>query len=267
MSIDSVRKTSIFDKKLSWTISTKQLVVKALYKSPSIKKLLKMFRILISTSLLCLLCAVDLSAHPIANQEESVSSVSIASSPSTALTSAYSSVITSVASVVTASDYSNFLNAVAVSDSHHLYDETMESDPATASIVRVGAPGRWKYHVIAGRENFPIHYVNRLQAEASFAGRLQVIGYRLQEEANDDYLSCNSEPFEVEVPSTMLTLVSSSFPTSTSTSNFDSYITDVSSAAALLGILAAPELMMRLGALSARGAAAAPLAELPLEHF
>ncbi|MFI0348359.1 MAG: hypothetical protein ACH346_06310, partial [Chthoniobacterales bacterium] len=118
--------------------------------------------------------------------------------------------------VVTAAQYCDFLNHIATErDLAHLYNEAMTSDPTTTSIARVGEPGRWYYEVIAGRENFLINYVNRQQAEASFAGRLQAAGYRLQEEANDNYLSCNSDTFEVEVSSPMLTLVSSS-PTSTS---------------------------------------------------
>ncbi|MFI0347575.1 MAG: hypothetical protein ACH346_02200, partial [Chthoniobacterales bacterium] len=165
---------------------------------------------------------------------------------------------------VRASQYCDFLNQVAASDPHYFYNEAMESDPATACIVRVGEPGSYRYEVIAGRENFPIHYVShvaqtsyadklqagtscadRLKAEASEAGRLQATGYRLQEEPNDDYLSCNSETFEVEVPSTMLTLASSS---PTSTSNFNSYITDVSGAVGFAALLAlCPELMTRFG--------------------
>ncbi|MFI0348261.1 MAG: hypothetical protein ACH346_05780, partial [Chthoniobacterales bacterium] len=88
--------------------------------------------------------------------------------------------------VVTAAQYCDFLNHAATErDPGHLYNEAMTSDPTTASIARVGEPGRWYYEVIAGRENVLINYVNRQQAEASFAGRLQAAGYRLQEEAND----------------------------------------------------------------------------------
>ncbi|MFI0347535.1 MAG: S8 family serine peptidase [Chthoniobacterales bacterium] len=170
------------------------------------------------------------------------------------------------ASAITASDYSDFLNQFATeSDPNHLYNQAMASDPTTACIVRLGEPGRWHYQVIVGRENCPIYYINRLQAEASFAGRLGEMNSeisssvtstsnfnshiedvsRLKEEANDDYLSCNSETFEVEVPSTMLTLLSSS-TTSTSTSNFDSYIEDVSAAVGILGLMALGHEMVTL---------------------
>ncbi|MFI0348712.1 MAG: hypothetical protein ACH346_08145, partial [Chthoniobacterales bacterium] len=155
-------------------------------------------------------------------------------------TSSHSSVMTSA---VTATQYSDFLNQFAAgSDPNHLYNEAMGSDPTTASIVRVGEPGRWHYEVIAGRENCPICYVSHL-AQANYADRLQFSSsspsststFNFNSQIED--VTCNNDTFEVEVPSTMLTLVSSSFPTSTSTSNFDSYITDVSSAAALLGLL------------------------------
>ncbi|MFI0347782.1 MAG: hypothetical protein ACH346_03260, partial [Chthoniobacterales bacterium] len=177
----------------------------------------------------------------------SADKLQIFSSASSTSTSNFNSHIEDVSrvttSVVTANEYCDFLNRVAASNSQYLYNEAMGSDPITASIARVGAPGRWHYEVIAGRENFLINYVNRQQAGASFAGRLQATGYRLQEEANDDYVSCNGETFEVEVASTMLTLAFSSFPPPTSNDN--TYIADAVSAAALLGLLAAPELMMR----------------------
>ncbi|MFI0348654.1 MAG: hypothetical protein ACH346_07830, partial [Chthoniobacterales bacterium] len=137
-------------------------------------------------------------------------------------------------SVVTASDYCDFLNNVATeSDSDHLYNEAMTSDPTTACIARVGTPGRWHYEVIAGQENCPINYVSDL-ARISCADRLQVSSSTTSTSTFNSHIedvSCNNDTFEVEVPSTMLTLVSSSFPTSTSTStsNVNSYITDVSS--------------------------------------
>ncbi|MFI0347209.1 MAG: hypothetical protein ACH346_00340, partial [Chthoniobacterales bacterium] len=64
---------------------------------------------------------------------------------------------------VTASDYCEFLNVAAATDEFHLYDEKMLADPEKACIARVGTPGRWHYEVIAGRENSPIQYINRLQ--------------------------------------------------------------------------------------------------------
>ncbi|MFI0347619.1 MAG: hypothetical protein ACH346_02435 [Chthoniobacterales bacterium] len=61
---------------------------------------------------------------------------------------------------VTAAQYCDFLNHVAATDSPHLYDEAISVDPEVASILRVGASGQRQYEVIAGRENFPICYVN-----------------------------------------------------------------------------------------------------------
>ncbi|MFI0348296.1 MAG: hypothetical protein ACH346_05960, partial [Chthoniobacterales bacterium] len=76
-------------------------------------------------------------------------------------------------SAFTTTQYSDFLNQFATeSDPHHLYNEAMGSDPTTACIVRVGAPGRWHYEVIAGQENCPINYVSHL-SQASYADRLQ----------------------------------------------------------------------------------------------
>ncbi|MFI0347480.1 MAG: hypothetical protein ACH346_01725, partial [Chthoniobacterales bacterium] len=139
---------------------------------------------------------------------------------------------------VTASDYCDFLNDTAVADPHHLYNEQMSSDPQAACIVRVGVPGRWHYEVIAGRENYPIHYVSHL-LQISCAYRLQVSSSPTSTSSFDSHIedvSCNNDSFEIEVPSTLLTLVSSSFPTSTS--NFDSYISDVSAAVGLLALVA-----------------------------
>ncbi|MFI0347580.1 MAG: hypothetical protein ACH346_02235 [Chthoniobacterales bacterium] len=158
---------------------------------------------------------------------------------------------------VTAAEYCDFLNCVAKEDPDDLYNQAMASDPITASIVRVGAPGRWHYQVIEGRENYPIDYVSEL-AQASYTNRLQAsssststsnFNSHIEDVSGNSCIedvSSNNDSFEVEVPSTMLTLVSSSFPTSTSTSNFDSYITDVSAAVGLLGLLALGHEMVTL---------------------
>ena len=66
---------------------------------------------------------------------------------------------------VTATQYSDFLNHEAVTDSNHLYNEAMETDPASACIVRFGQPGSYYYEVIAGRENFAVTYVNKNDEE------------------------------------------------------------------------------------------------------
>ncbi|MFI0347842.1 MAG: hypothetical protein ACH346_03570, partial [Chthoniobacterales bacterium] len=247
---------------------------------------------------------------------------------------AHSSVTTRV---VTALDYSLFLNAVAVTDPHHLYHEEMGSDEKSACITRVGAPGSYRYEVIVGRENFLIsdiswlskaRYCNWLQA--SSAGILGEINHgtavtstsnfnshiedvsetgvydlsSIDEDATDDSLLNRGIPrnpdasyfivddeqsfpisnllspisysiadensgFRVAMPSAlaMLTLASSS-PASTSTSNFNSYIGDVSAAAALVGLLACPELMIRSGAGRAEQSAAdVEIAENKVEEW
>ncbi|MFI0348127.1 MAG: hypothetical protein ACH346_05085 [Chthoniobacterales bacterium] len=79
--------------------------------------------------------------------------------------------------LVTVSDYCDFLNHVAATDPHHLYDEAMGSNENTACIQRLGEPGSYHYEVITGRENDPITYVTWLDKarycnwlEASEAG-------------------------------------------------------------------------------------------------
>ncbi|MFI0347945.1 MAG: hypothetical protein ACH346_04120, partial [Chthoniobacterales bacterium] len=77
---------------------------------------------------------------------------------------------------VTASEYCNFLNHIAPSDAipaaeihdnvelNPVYDEHMAFDPVASCIARLGAPGRWHYEVIVGRENFPITFVSEQTA-------------------------------------------------------------------------------------------------------
>lgn len=49
---------------------------------------------------------------------------------------------------VTATEYCEFLNVVAATDEHHLYNQAISTDPSTACIARAGAPGWWHYEVI-----------------------------------------------------------------------------------------------------------------------
>lgn len=82
----------------------------------------------------------------------------------------------SIARVVTANDYANFLNRAATNniplhsadsiEADHLYSEKIESDPEAACLIRVGNPGQYSYQVIAGRENFPVMYVTELNQES-----------------------------------------------------------------------------------------------------
>ena len=63
---------------------------------------------------------------------------------------------------VTVEEYCEFLNAVATSDSHHLYDECMGSDPDTACIIRSGTPANYSYSAVEGQGELPISQVNLL---------------------------------------------------------------------------------------------------------
>ncbi|MFI0348106.1 MAG: hypothetical protein ACH346_04975, partial [Chthoniobacterales bacterium] len=135
--------------------------------------------------------------------------------------SSYSSV---TARTVTAAQYCKFLNsAAAESDPNHLYDAKMESDPEVACIARRGAPGRWYYTVIAGRENFPIGYVNEVDEEKYSLE--QDLPTTQNQQATTSFLKSNLRGFAVDISSLpMLTLAAAA---STSSSNVNSYIGDV----------------------------------------
>lgn len=65
---------------------------------------------------------------------------------------------------VTAKEYAVFLNSVAQkSDPYHLFDDRMEKDPAVACITKsLDSNGCFHYQAMAGREKFPITYVDLL---------------------------------------------------------------------------------------------------------
>ena len=65
---------------------------------------------------------------------------------------------------VTVSQYCAFLNAVAARDTYSLYNPSMASDTATASITRSGVAGSYRYSVIPGTDNNPITYVSWFDA-------------------------------------------------------------------------------------------------------
>ncbi|MFM8890615.1 MAG: SUMF1/EgtB/PvdO family nonheme iron enzyme, partial [Planctomycetia bacterium] len=72
---------------------------------------------------------------------------------------------------VTIAQYVGFLNAVARTDTHGLFDKRMTTDLAVAGITRVGRPGRFSYSVInngGSSANRPITYVSWFDA-ARFA--------------------------------------------------------------------------------------------------
>ncbi|MFI0348155.1 MAG: hypothetical protein ACH346_05230, partial [Chthoniobacterales bacterium] len=136
---------------------------------------------------------------------------------------------------VTAANYCNFLNHRATaSDPDHLYSEAMGHDPLAACIARSGAPGRWHYEVVAGRESYPIYYVSKL-AQASYADRLQLSSSSPSSTSTfnfnshiEDVSRLKEEASETGKLERINGGISSS-ATSTSTSNFNSHIEDVSS--------------------------------------
>src|SRR6476660_9349151 len=60
---------------------------------------------------------------------------------------------------VTVGQYTAFLNAVAVTDTHSLYDPRMASDVNEAGIARTGASDSYSYSVI-GSADHPVAYVS-----------------------------------------------------------------------------------------------------------
>ena len=64
---------------------------------------------------------------------------------------------------VTNEEYTEFLNGVAATDTHGLYDPRMASeqdDENYGGIVRFGTSGSFKYSVKAGKGKWPVNYVN-----------------------------------------------------------------------------------------------------------
>ena len=61
---------------------------------------------------------------------------------------------------VTTAQYTEFLNAVAVTDAYGLYSASMWSSDYGCKIERAGAPGGYSYSVAADRGNRPVNFVN-----------------------------------------------------------------------------------------------------------
>lgn len=99
------------------------------------------------------------------------------------------------AHTVTAVEYCDFLNHVA--DPDLLYDEKMGVDSRVACITRAGIPGQWHYEAIAGRENFPVPYLNEARAGAYCAAM------NLYQESNyeDFFLGSNQNSFSIAINS------------------------------------------------------------------
>ena len=73
---------------------------------------------------------------------------------------------------VTVGQYTEFLNAVAKTDTYSLYNTSMASNLNIAGIARSGSSGSYTYSVIGSSANFPITYVSWGDA-ARFANWLQ----------------------------------------------------------------------------------------------
>jgi formylglycine-generating enzyme required for sulfatase activity len=65
---------------------------------------------------------------------------------------------------VSNAQYAEFLNAVADTDTHGLYNTNMANsslvDDGYGGITRSGIPGSYTYNAIAGRENMPVNWVS-----------------------------------------------------------------------------------------------------------
>ena len=61
---------------------------------------------------------------------------------------------------VTARQYTEFLNAVAVTDTHGLYNPEMWSDAVGAKIDQSGSPGTYSYTVAADKGDRPVNFVS-----------------------------------------------------------------------------------------------------------
>lgn len=64
----------------------------------------------------------------------------------------------------TISQYAEFLNAVAATDPHELYNTNMATDGSVAGITRSGSSGSYTYSVVAGSGNRPIAFVTWFDA-------------------------------------------------------------------------------------------------------
>ena len=60
---------------------------------------------------------------------------------------------------VTNAQYTEFLNAVAGTDTNELYNTSMGFPAQLGGITRTGGPGSWVYSAIAGREELPVNWV------------------------------------------------------------------------------------------------------------
>ncbi|MFV0416947.1 MAG: SUMF1/EgtB/PvdO family nonheme iron enzyme [Chthoniobacterales bacterium] len=69
---------------------------------------------------------------------------------------------------VSNTQYTAFLNSVAVTDTYNLYNTNMGSNGNTRGITRTGSSGSYSYTVIAGNGNKPVAYISWFDA-ARFA--------------------------------------------------------------------------------------------------
>ena len=69
---------------------------------------------------------------------------------------------------ITATQYAEFLNAVAKEDTNHLYSELEDANWLARTIDRFGEPGNYVYRPVADATNWPVNYTNFWEA-ARFA--------------------------------------------------------------------------------------------------
>lgn len=65
---------------------------------------------------------------------------------------------------ITASDYSEFLNAIEACDLDGFYDEKMAAGLENLCIIRIGSCGYYTYEVISGRGETPVSFINQVAA-------------------------------------------------------------------------------------------------------
>lgn len=114
--------------------------------------------------------------------------------------------------VITASDYCDFLNHIAVTDAEFFYQEKQGSDALAASIVQQSISGDHSYSVIAGHESDPVLFVTQ-KSEAAYERWLGLSNNGKQEEleggleeTSSDFLASNKINYSLNVPIASLAL-------------------------------------------------------------
>ena len=107
---------------------------------------------------------------------------------------------------VTAADYCKLLNQEAVTDEQYLYNEAMGTDPEAACIFRLGAPGKYFYQVIAGREKFPIPYVPEA-GKNDYCRTMNAVAFYAEEHSAGEDFPASNQLFFCVIPPTSTSLL------------------------------------------------------------